>query len=217
VTTKPKERAVNLRDWEARAIVAGVKTQLRVPVKPQPEPGSWSAPIWYPSPDHKRAKCYGHEKHLRRGLVEDFCPFRVGDVLRGRETWRTGQHPDFGDVVWYGRDQWMKPEGLSESDGWKFSESADTNPYWAWKSCATMPRWACRIFLTITRVRVERVQDISHHDALAEGVAYDVSKPDGAPLARFRAMWDARYGPGAWERNDWVWVIDFARAEGGEA
>lgn len=74
-------------------------------------------------------------------------------------------------------------------------------------------RQECRLTLEVVSVRVERVQEITHGDALAEGVAYDVSKPDGSPLARFRARWDAinakRGHP--WESNPWVWVVEFKR------
>lgn len=80
-----------------------------------------------------------------------------------------------------------------------------------WKPSIHMPRWASRLTLEIVGVRAERVREISHKDALAEGVAYNVSEPDGAPLPRFRALWnsinDAR-GFG-WDVNPWVWVVEF--------
>jgi len=78
-----------------------------------------------------------------------------------------------------------------------------------------MPRWASRITLEITEVRVERVQEISHRDALAEGVSYDVSKSDGNPCARYRQLWD-KINPAAdrnWKANPWVWALSLKRVK----
>ena len=74
-----------------------------------------------------------------------------------------------------------------------------------------MPRIASRITLEVTGVRVERLQDISHRDALAEGVEYDVSKPFGSPLERFRKLWVSINGIDSWNANPWLWRIAFRR------
>ena len=92
-----------------------------------------------------------------------------------------------------------------------------------------MPRWASRITLEVTGVRVERLQDISEADAIAEGVDPSpkvTSNDDGAaffrigpvrgdsfPIARYAALWEQINGPGSWEANPWVWVIAFKRLE----
>jgi hypothetical protein len=72
-----------------------------------------------------------------------------------------------------------------------------------------MPRWASRITLEITGVRVERVQEISEVDSIAEG-----TYPGGFATRRakpfFRNAWNEAY-PGSWDRNDWVWVLEFRR------
>lgn len=83
-----------------------------------------------------------------------------------------------------------------------------------------MPRWASRIDLEITEVRVQRVQEITEADAEDEGVDpwHDLAGT-GATVAErcfgyrvaFEKLWDAIHGPGAWERNEWVWVISFKR------
>lgn len=93
-----------------------------------------------------------------------------------------------------------------------------------------MPRWASRLTLEVTGVRVERVQDISIKDAEAEGFSFDTMKgqpfdvidPDGtkrrgefawaAPDYAFGRAWERAY-PGSWQRNDWVWVVEFRRVE----
>ncbi|EOY2410305.1 ASCH domain-containing protein [Yersinia enterocolitica] len=94
---------------------------------------------------------------------------------------------------------------------------ADGNPEWGnWtkpKPSIHMPRWASRINLMITGVRVERLQDISEQDAMAEGVSANEHSP-----ARyvFGSLWQSIYGadnPKSWQANPWVWVIEFERME----
>lgn len=83
-----------------------------------------------------------------------------------------------------------------------------------------MPKSACRIFLEVTDVRVERLQDITEDDAMAEGVYkedyYTIPK-DGIPYSTFtykeafQTLWQKINGPESWESNPWVWVISFKR------
>jgi len=101
-----------------------------------------------------------------------------------------------------------------------------------------MPRWASRITLEITAVRVERLHDISEADAVAEGLAcitkdgdrtrkYGIPDADGMPgtddhgwpwnewrsdpREAYRKLWESINGPGSWDLNPWVWVIEFKR------
>ncbi|EKM0364278.1 hypothetical protein PTT43_002920 [Cronobacter turicensis] len=82
-----------------------------------------------------------------------------------------------------------------------------------------MPRWASRITLEITGVRVERLRDLSEEDARAEGI----TPPAGGVLPgwkyriNFRDLWISIYGADNWEANPWVWVVEFKRVEGGSA
>lgn len=76
-----------------------------------------------------------------------------------------------------------------------------------------MPKWASRITLEITDIRVKRVQNISHNDACREGVLLD--GPGDDPVSAFERLWDtinAKSGFG-WDSNPWVWVIEFKRVE----
>lgn len=85
-----------------------------------------------------------------------------------------------------------------------------------------MPRWASRIELEITGVRVERLQYISEADALAEGVDFDPGEGgffyvpghggcSDTAVGSFRKLWNSINGPGAWYLNPWVWVIEYKR------
>ena len=95
-----------------------------------------------------------------------------------------------------------------------------------------MPRWASRITLEITSVRVERLQNISETDAEAEGIdmealfdaqdCYDCiadHNMTGRPTVtgKFKYLWESIYGEENWQANPWVWVITFQRVEGGAA
>lgn len=84
-----------------------------------------------------------------------------------------------------------------------------------------MPRWASRITLEVTGVRVERLNDINQEDAIAEGV--EAHDDDGVtyygplgrgvcdPIVAYRSLWDSINGPGSWAANPWVWVVEFKR------
>ena len=91
----------------------------------------------------------------------------------------------------------------------------DDNLRHGWRPSIHMPRWASRILLEITSVRVERLRSMSQDDARAEGVIA-ASGPMEAGLA-FRELWDSIYGEDSWRDNPWVWVVEFKRVEGGAA
>lgn len=98
-----------------------------------------------------------------------------------------------------------------------------------WRPSIFMPRWASRILLEVTEVRVERLQDISEADAKAEGIIphvrggwhwreHNPSDLDdwdqfGFKTARdaYGALWESINGPGSWEANPWVWAVSFRR------
>lgn len=96
-----------------------------------------------------------------------------------------------------------------------------------WTPSLHMPRWASRILLEITNVRVERLNAISQEDAQAEGMELTgwrptYSDPDSGgegctPYDNFAQLWESIYGEESWKANGWVWVISFKRVEGGAA
>lgn len=91
-----------------------------------------------------------------------------------------------------------------------------------WRTSLHMPRWASRTTLEITGIRVQRLQEITADDAMAEGI---VRLPDGGYAAdtegrhyhatsawhSYASLWEFINGPGSWEANPWVWVIEFAK------
>lgn len=79
-----------------------------------------------------------------------------------------------------------------------------------------MPRWASRITLEVTEVRVERLQDISEDDLAAEGIQELIDAGvdhDGTPRDTYRALWESINGEGSWDANPWVWAVSFKRVE----
>lgn len=132
------------------------------------------------------------------------CPLgKPGDQLWVREAFATGLCTK--STLAYRATH--RPEDLEE--GW-FEKIK-------WTPSIHMPRWASRINLLITGVRVERLQDISEQDAMAEGCAY--GKGDGEidlavrPENHFPTLWASIYGAENWQANPWVWCITFERME----
>jgi hypothetical protein len=86
-----------------------------------------------------------------------------------------------------------------------------------WKPSIFMPRWASRITLEITEVRVQRVQDISEEDAKAEGGGFIREHPDAdetlSDKKLFQFLWESISGETSWDANPWVWAITFRRIE----
>lgn len=82
-----------------------------------------------------------------------------------------------------------------------------------WRPSIHMPRWASRITLEIVDIRVQRVQDISGPDCWAEGIAragWDCERY-GSVVECYRDLWESINGPGSWDVNPWVWVVEFHR------
>lgn len=178
----------------------------------------------------------------------------AGRVARGGKNW----HPDdpeatlacpYGqseDSLWV-RETWNGPfwnedpypaNGYSpkyckyKADGSKapYYEDADGFIVERWRPSIHMPRWAARITLAITAVRLERLQDIGEEDAIAEGVERvcvgegwrrycdkDMELP-GVPPCRtavdgFRTLWELINGTDSWKINPWVWVVEFEKKE----
>lgn len=128
-------------------------------------------------------------------FVEKCLYGKPGDRLWVREAW--AQHTEtFGDFL---------PSTVYRAD-------PVTPHFTKWKPSIHMPRWASRITLEITGVRVERLQDISEKDALSEGCEPDDGNPESpSPISEFRDLWQSINGAESWAANQWVWVIEFKK------
>lgn len=148
--------------------------------------------------------------YLMGGPPEDYllsrCPFgQPGDRLWVRETFFSFRHArvfSTASHIVYRADY----SGQQAED--------DATECHGWKPSIHMPRWASRISLEITDVRVERLDDISNADCFAEGLPSDTTKGN---RTWFSDLWEEINGKGSWAANPWVWVIEFRKLEGGES
>ncbi len=207
------ERPIIMRAEEMQVIPAGRQTQIRRVVKPQPPDG-------YDFHEYVRflgdlsARFENRDPPL--GMWTKRCPYgQPGDMLWVRETWR----PDPPSIE-YRADGWTQE--FRDEDGEPLPWFRYDNGRDGWRPSIHMPKWACRLWLRVTDVRVERVQDISLDDCIAEGISCpsqfvmgsegpteNPSAENWEPDAAFAALWDAfnaRRGFG-WEANPWVWVL----------
>ncbi len=217
------ERPILFSGPMVQAILAGTKTQTRRVVKPQPTVAENGCPQWGTYDGRKMymvpRRAAGGSRVAVADLLDGHCPYGApGDRLWVRETWAT--------VKWF--------DDTNAAACWKNERppalwfAADTGVYLTsehrgrWRPSIHMPRWASRITLEVTGVRVERLQDISEADARAEGVLpleiYTPRERRGQSDYRgaFALLWDHINGkrPGcAWNDSPWVWVIEFRKVE----
>lgn len=150
------------------------------------------------------------------------CPFgAVGDRIWVRETFQ-GPLFDYDLMDSYCKDPtpFEKPEFcVYKADGVPAPEfyDADDELHCCWRPSIHMPRWASRILLEITGVRVERLKSISDGDAIREGCSTADMKSGDCVADVFARLWASIYGSDSWNANPWVWVIEFKRVEGGAA
>lgn len=214
--TKITERGMIFNAEMVRAILDGRKTQTRRPIKwkqtrfteiGEREDGS----KWPWSEDAEHAFDSWHP-----------CPFgSVGDRIWVRETFQ-GPLFDFDLMDSYCKDStpFEKSEFcVYKADGVPAPEfyDADDELHCCWRPSIHMPRWASRILLEITGVRVERLKSISDRDALREGCSTADMKSGDCVADVFARLWASIYGSDSWNANPWVWVIEFKRVEGGAA
>jgi len=163
------------------------------------------------------------QQQARSIIASQFCPYGApGDRLWVRETWAQNENQL--------SETRMDTSIVYRADG--EARALDNGSEKPWRHSIHMPRWASRITLEITGVRVERLQEISEADAEAEGIAahrkggwwWEQPPPGiegtnhfGAKSARdaYSALWESINGAGAWAGNPWVWVIGFACAKRG--
>ncbi|HBT6082859.1 TPA: hypothetical protein MCD18_004144 [Klebsiella quasipneumoniae] len=216
------ERGMIFNAEMVRAILDGRKTQTRRIMAPQPaddiERGIFPDPEaigWKSSLRHKHGSTTAH-----------FCPYgKPGDRIWVRETFCPVDDTQYGGEKWVDYRATPKFEA-SHPAGWD-SAPNDAEAL-KWRPSIHMPRWASRILLEITGVRVERLNSIHDVDAMREGIQNltacshsDFGIPGVVnaqhPVRAFQLLWESIYGTDSWSTNPWVWVIEFKRVEGGAA
>lgn len=181
-----------------RAILDGRKTQTRRAIRPQP---MLAADI-----DERTVN-----PAWQAGFIDVRCPYgQPGDQLWVRETFfQAFRRPPATTGASAGCIYRADDDGIHLNPGWSPNGRGG-----GWQPSIFMPRWASRLTLRITGVRVERLQEImvSPEDMLAEGVT---AVPEAAEhLAyEYRGLWNSLNGADAWDLNPWVWVIEFARVQ----
>lgn len=209
-----KERPINLKAWEVRAILDGRKTQFRRAVKPQPVKG-------------------GTIEELASGLGVWKCEVEVIPHRPGVDSRFVGQigcedircpYGQPGDRLWV-REASAMDSGdgriLYRADGDDITASHDGR----WIPSIHMRRESSRITLEVESVRVERLNEVSEDDAKAEGIcqfqiggikAYGLNEADRDSMHAtakdaYRSLCQSINGPGSWAANPWAWAVTFRR------
>jgi hypothetical protein len=193
-----KERPILFSGPMVRALLEGRKTQTRRLMKPQPVHGAEYASKGFEPPCALHLDFYGNP------IGTHTCPYGVpGDRLWVREAWWHDpecripmdlNHPG-RPCVRYSADYDFQGKGFGRQ-----------------RSSIHMPRWASRITLEVTEVRVQRLHEISGADAYAEGCSEHGPEKLGLAVHEFARQWRIIHGPEGWESNPWVWAISFKPA-----
>ena len=205
-----------------KALLAGRKSMTRRILKPQPDVSKIGSPF-HPEPRGGRKwvfMAYDDKPGYSFATADFTVPYAVGDRLWCREKF-SGLHRLEG----YPPSQWLAAQ-IDTYDGREIEEVAHIW-YWAdggptygdWtkpKSSRFMPKWASRLTLVVTDVKVERLMDISEEDARAEGapdwwrsLPEDERNSTYTATGMFRDLWSSIHGPSAWSENPWIAAIPF--------
>jgi hypothetical protein len=185
-----------------RALLDGRKTQTRRVLKPQAAAGAYRLATY--DPKGKAFFASDDTGKLERVRI----PFAPGDRLYVREA--HALVPSSAYRASEGVQQTVDP-----SDRYRaciYREGFDrSNGGFLWRPSIHMPRWASRLTLTVTEVRVEQLQDISAEDCTAEGIPFesDALAPAEWSISRFADLWNSIHGPDAWDANPWVVAVSF--------
>jgi len=207
-----------------QAILRGEKTQTRRIINPQPIEDLESGYVF----DGKHKSIYKNDsthEDWRIQFISDWCKYKIGNILWVRETW---QHTKCLNINF-------------EDENYGFVYKADGQPWedyeqWTWKPSIFMPKEACRLFLKLTNIRIERLNDISESDAVAEGIErwteermksnpthykvyFQNCKPEdlmsytSCPIDSYETLWQKINGEKSWAENSFVWVYEFERTD----
>lgn len=205
-----KERSILFSTPMVRAILEGRKSQTRRIIKPQPE-SIKKVPHYIELEDSWDKLSFTYPD----GESELVNPkYDIGDILWVRETWNED---------WFTVDHTVKEDHI-----YRYKADGYGERKMKWKPSIFMPKEACRIKLLVEDVRVQRIQEISEEDCIAEGIENTGEKVIGYPFGvtfnysngihnyttpkeAYQALWESINGTGSWDKNPWVWVIEFKR------
>lgn len=217
------------------AILAGAKTQTRRNVNPTGRIVAMSWPPLHPERglrvtvrtgprsthtgpigDHLDACPYGQpgdrlwvrEKH-RITAWNEIGRVRVEYAADGAEEWVDALMQDYDEWVYHQCRIWERRGARANVESGLMAAPPGGIP---WTPSIHMPRWASRITLEVTSVRVERLHEISDDDARAEGAPGPFDSLF-TPRLRFERLWESINGPESWDANPWVWVVSFRKLE----
>ena len=199
-----------------RAILGGRKSCTRRMVKPQPdEKHTYPLGFVTDSTEKKEVGCFGFGIDEYGGSIQYAKPqYQPGDILYVRETWERFECWNCEGDERGNCSKEPKKSVLDKTCGcYMYRATDEISGDAKWHPSIHMPKEAARIWLKVTNVRVERLQDMTDDDAEAEGCFDYTSTALGFP-----DIWDStikksdldRYG---WDTNPWVWVIEFERCE----
>lgn len=195
--SKAKERPIIFKPDMVKAMLCGAKTQTRRLVKPN---------------DDGRFSYRGEERHVSDPEATKACRYGLpGDRLWVRETFYNSRGDDSMPTYYKADQDTLMPVDFGYHQG-------------PWSPSIYMPRWASRITLEVVSVRIARLHDITEEDAEAEGVT-EVQMADGEGgfiypkkggyREAYQRLWNSIHEEESWQRNPWVWVVEFRKLEGG--
>ncbi|MES0345712.1 hypothetical protein KDV22_09985 [Citrobacter koseri] len=232
-----KEKGLIFNSEMVRAILDGRKTQTRRIMAIQPEHSELGLRRVIDSKNGRDNGKYFWSQSDACGLKARSkvfgCPYGdVGDRIWVRETF---QGPLVSDELF--EEYRAHPEKFETPQYCEYAANGGAKPEYCdlddnlrhgWRPSIHMPRWASRLTLEITSVRVERLNDISEEDARAEGIidggCLNCGEPEPCGCVNqqpdatdaFAYLWQSIYGQENWDANPWVWVIEFRRIDGGD-
>lgn len=196
-TAEPDENQILFTEDNVNLILDDLKIETRRLVKNQPPPGStfeFADGVWWRLTDGT-----AQSTNIR-------CPYGTrGDTLWVRETWQLMHYVDQAIELWLRKTHGKIPKSCP--DGWFAQHKATTAAALAeqiiWRPNIFMPRWACRLLLTVEDIRIERLQQMTDEGARAEGLA---------DVEAYKRLWNAINADRVlWDSDPWVWVVRFTR------
>lgn len=237
-----KERPILFSGAMVRALLSGQKTVTRRPITPQPivQPIDSDIPIPMLTFRGRHGGHWIYPNAIEHIIAE--CPLgQAGERLWVRETWSDVNAYGAHSIIYRADDHIRRldeeDDFLGENGCFNLPDPRIENLYFStwfedllagtegrWRPSIHMPRWASRITLEITDVRVERLQAITEDQAIAEGAqaepcdhirqsCADVGCWGDTARGAFGFLWESIYGAGSWAANPWVWVVQFRRIE----